>query len=154
MSPPSLVPTPELVRRNAKIVWAALNLGVLVFSVMQLVFVQVPRRNEPDLPAFIFIPWIFMFSVIPMGLFIRGQVFKRNWEGDVVLPKGYMTGNIIAWACCEGVAFISVIFGTYLAESIWTFIPGAISFLVLLLLYPNGKAMFPPAGDNPYQQRR
>ena len=81
---------------------------------------------------------------LTMGPFLRGQIFKAGWVGDVVKPSAYFAGNIIAWALCEGAAMYGLVV-FFLAGSFWPYgLPPAVAYLFLLLLWPNGRAMFPP----------
>jgi hypothetical protein len=150
-SPPPLSPDKALL--TARIVWGALILGVAMIGV---VFTLVLPRSTAGGDPTLLVPVVFflVLTAIPIGLFMRGQVFKKHWVGDVVTPRGYIAGNIIAWASCEGTALFSLIVAAFIPGSTLALIPGAIAFVTLVLLFPNGKAMFPPGVDNPYQQRR
>lgn len=88
---------------------------------------------------------------IPLGIIIRGQVFKKQTQGEIVTPEGYASGNIIAWSCCEGAAFFFLITALIGRALVPYALPAAVPILVMILLWPNGRAMFPPAQRNPYR---
>ncbi len=143
---------------KSRIMWAALLGGTVAFAVVVAVLINKPDSNNivnNDSLNILFIMSIVLpILTIPIGLFARGQVFKRNWQGDVITPQGYVTGNVIAWACCEAPIFFSLIV-CLMARTFWPYvIPAGVGWLVMLLLWPNGRAMFShnADNDNPYRQ--
>lgn len=146
---------PKQVLFTTRIIWGALLAGIVFFAICVAVIINNPDHPQPPKPDSLFpmliAEIILTIVTIPLGLFIRGQVFKRHWQENIVTPQGYTTGNIIAWACCKAPAFFSLIV-CLIAQTFWPYIiPGIIAFIILLLTWPNGKAMFShDADDNPY----
>ena len=136
---------PSQALTQARAIWAALCMGLIFTSVA--LYSTMPSTEPPSailaewpLSA---IAWVLLLTVIPLGLFVRGQVFKRGWEGDAVTPAAYLKGNIIAWACCEGTAFVGLILGFMDHRAGSQFSAAVIAFATLVALWPNGRAMWP-----------
>lgn len=133
----------------ARILWAAMLMGQLIFlGVVSLIISQPqpPTSNPPD-PAvwrIVFIVSVAMLLVlIPIGYFVRAQVYKRAWRDDVVAPGGYLAGNLILWACCEGIGFFGLV-NTLMSRSFWpALVPTAVALAVMAINYPHGKPMQP-----------
>ncbi len=160
---PNANPTPQQALLTARIFWAAMVIGLFIAGGV-MIFVVQPRNNMRQSDSgdpFVYLPFLVYFVAVPVGLFMRGQTFKRGWVGDVVTTEAYVSGNIVAWACCEGSAFASLIFYSFVTRNLVTLVPYGLGIATILLLFPNGKALLPnpPAGavnpaDNPYSSRR
>ena len=154
--PPSIASiTPQKALAASRIIWGALVMGLVFIGTVTL-FTLKNNSRPADHLEYIFagIVWSMLLIGVPIGLFIRGQIFKRHWVGSVVTPIGYQTGNIIAWAICEGISMNAVVFCQIVGRSWLVLSAGIAGLVMLLLLFPNGKAMFPPENFNPYQQQR
>ncbi|MHB1157123.1 MAG: hypothetical protein ACYC26_09810 [Phycisphaerales bacterium] len=149
----SPAPTPQITLRIARIIWASLVIGCIVIAVT--LFSQ-PRNNHtpPDAAhAFLLVGAVITFVAVPLAFIMRGQIFKRGWVGDVVTPKAFATGTIVSCALCEGACAVGLILAFINQFPPLFCIAPAISFIALLLLWPNGRAMFPTPSnpdDNPY----
>jgi hypothetical protein len=131
-----------------RIIWAAMAMGMVAFAGVMIALARsqedvVAPVGEAD-PMLFYIACAMVVTAIPMGLFVRGQVFKRGWVGDVVTPQAYTAGNIIAWACCEAPAFFALITIFIDGRVVPNILPAAAAIVMHLLLWPNGRAMFPP----------
>ena len=142
-------PNPKQVLLTSRIIWGALFMGITTAAAVFAWLIQTNRFQSGEglrdlIPTLFYIGIGLTLLSIPLGLFIRGQIFKSGWVGDVVQPQKYLAGNIVAWGLCEGPCFFGLIV-CLLANSFWPYaIPPAAAFLFLLLLWPNGRAMFPP----------
>lgn len=133
---------------QCRVIWLALVMGTLFYAGIMLFLILRDAGEGPTPVAGN--PWLLTavagaltVTMIPIGLFLRGQFFKKGWVADVVTPGAYMTGNIMVWAMCEGCAFLGIIL-CFLSRQLWpSALPPALAIGMLLLLYPNGKAMFP-----------
>ncbi len=143
-----------------RIIWAALLAGTLVIAVVLATafgFEAKPPTDPNTEQAADFTIWltglIVTLTAIPAGLFIRGQAYKKGWTNNTVSPRAYHSGNIIAFATCEGTAIVNLIFYFVVDHHIANLICAVVSIAVLAFLFPNGKAMFPPDDNtNPYAQ--
>ena len=152
---------PRKALMTVRIIWVAMLMGQLTFAAIAVGIVTSAAGEAPGDAASVSMLFIIscamIVTAIPVGLFVRGQVFKRHWQGDIVTPRGYAGGNIIAFASCEGPVFFSLIV-CLIARSFWPYaIPAAAGLVVFLLLWPSGKPMFSPRdadADNPYRQLR
>ena len=85
---------------------------------------------------------------IPIGYYIRMQLYKRNWQGDIITPKGYFTGNLILLALCEGPALMGLVL-VMLAGEFWPWIiPTLVAMGAQIINFPNGRPMYAPHNGN------
>ena len=136
--------TVKQAQARAWMVWAAQVMGLVTLATVLIALTVLGERDKetPEFPFFL-LSLGALFTALPAGLFIRGQVFKRHWVGEVVTPAGYLQGNLIAWACCEGVALMSLVFVLVSGELFPTVISAGVAGGLLLALWPNGRAMSP-----------
>jgi len=135
---------PVQVRTLVRLLWGAQLLGLLGISLVISPGPDGPR-DQAHLGELLFsIGLIAMVVLPPLGLFLRGQVFKAGWEGQVVKPDHYLRGMLVAWLMCQVPAVLGVlaIFATGRAWPSATLL--AVSICAMTLLWPNGRAMFPP----------
>lgn len=143
--------TPEGTLRVVRIIWGAMLIGIIVTGAV-ILGVMGPSGNEgdaepdPNAGMFALIAAAITVPAIGMGLFVRSQTFKKGWVGDAVTPGAYSSGNIVAWAACEGPCIIGIVFA-FITDSVLPLIPAAFAFATLVLLFPNGKAMQPRAHE-------
>ena len=139
--------SPKTALLNVRIVWGALLFGVIAFMFVVIFLLAGDQQPplEPQTSTIMFIVSLVMLATtVPVGYFVRMQVYKRSWQGDVISPAGYTTGNIILLACCEGPAFFALIL-VLMNGSFWpAIIPAAIAMGIMVINFPNGRAMFPP----------
>ena len=146
MSDPTTISDPQRALITARVIWAMLCMGVMLLGgVMVFVTLRVEAREQDAAIGNMALlgAAVVTLLALPVALFIRSQMFKRGWVGEVVTPSAYVTGNIVPWAVCEGAAIFGFI-AMFLDRSI---MPGilmpVVAMLFLLLLFPNGRAMFP-----------
>ena len=150
MNDPQPMSDPKQALVTVRIIWGAIAMGMITFAGVVLVMILGSTPDESVAPTgqlLFYIACGLTATAIPVGLFVRGQVFKRGWVGDVITPGAYTTGNIVAWACCEAPAIAGLV-GCMIAGSLMpNVIPAVAAFVMHLLLWPNGRAMFPPRAD-------
>lgn len=129
-----------------RILWAGLLAGQLIFLIVVAALIVDKQQSSLDDATV----WpllagllVFLVTAVGVGLFLRAQVYKAHWQGQVVTPHGYLTGNLIFLALCEGVSFAGL--ALCLAHgSFWPFALG--SFLALsaqVVNFPHGGPMHP-----------
>lgn len=129
-----------------RIIWFALLSGQVLFLAIIVVLWNVGSiKADLQLASVLGMCAVgVLFSAVTVGLFVRNQIYKRYWVGEVVTPAGYVQGNIVFLAMCEGASFlglIAVLFrGTFGLELI---VP-LLALVVQVVNFPNGKAMQPP----------
>lgn len=99
-------------RATLWIIWAALLMGELMF-LMVLARIVLPGQQGKKIVPQENLAWIcfaMCATVIPMGFFFRMMILARSQreKGELTLAA-YSTGNIIFWACCEGVGYFSLV---------------------------------------------
>jgi len=137
-----------------RIIWAALCLSpVLLFVV--LIVMMAPKAaavptTDPDLVKMLhYISIGAAVVLLPLGYFLRLQTYKKNWVVNAVSPQGYITGNLLLLALCEGVALFTIIV-TYLAGILMPFIlPAIVASMTQVINWPTGKPMEPALMELP-----
>jgi hypothetical protein len=145
--PTDVAISPQRALLVTRIIWAGQITGVLILGV---IIMSVRTAHDAVLPsAAAAVPWVILLCGVPGGLFARGEIFKRGWVGEVITPQAYIAGNIVAFAICEGAAFVALVFclvdgrvGLHLSAA-------AAAVAMLVLLWPNGKAMVPLGSPGP-----
>lgn len=87
----------------------------------------------------------------PFSFYIRNQTFKRGWEKDAVKPQYYRNGTLFSIGIMTGVTLYSISAIKRTDHVFPNIILPLLSIIVLILLYPNGKAMIPT--QNPYSKQ-
>ncbi len=127
-----------------QLIWLALLVGQFIFLIV-VVFLH-SQQNQPADPGLIQTLTLASFCAlvaIPLGYFIRNQVYKRGWVEHAVAPASYVQGNLVLLACCEAVAFFSLIV-TLLAGSFgWPTAPALLALTVHVLNFPTGRPLEP-----------
>ncbi|QNN21412.1 hypothetical protein HED60_03700 [Planctomycetales bacterium ZRK34] len=148
---PNAISDPKQALLLNRIIWAAIGMGVIVFGGIVIgmgISITGAEGLDDWTPILFYAACAMVATAIPMGLFIRGQIFKRGWVGDVITPQAYTQGNIIAWACCEAPAFLSLVLVMLSGQITPNIYPAIAAFVMHLLLWPNGRAMFGPATES------
>jgi len=140
---------PKQVLMVNRTIWAAMVMGVVAFGAV--VFFLSSGASEPPAaqsPSMLFyVACALVLTAIPAGIFVRGQIFKRSWEGNVIKPQAYTQGNIIAWTSCEAPALVALV-AMLLGETVMpNLLPAVAALVMMVLMFPNGKAMLP--ADDP-----
>ena len=140
--------TPRGTLITTRIIWGALLAGQIGFLFVILVIWSqedaAAVEHSEDVAQIVGYVAIAMLVVLtPIGYFIRSQVYKANWQGDVVKPLGYARGNIILLAMLEGTAFFGLI-GTLIERSFSSlpFVVAVIAMAIQVINFPNGRPMF------------
>ncbi len=132
-----------------RLLWAGLLLGVVAFAVVVIVKVSGGRspggHDHPpgDDPVLFYTSLVLFITMLPTGLSVRSQVYKRYWVGHRVSPEGYYTGNIIFFAICEVITFVSLIVVLTSRSFLPQVIPATVTVAVMLLNFPHGRPMQP-----------
>jgi len=146
----SQVTDPKQALPLARIIWAAMVAGVLFIGIILTAVGdysgQAVAENADATVALADSPapmlWFYLAGgitivLLPAGLFMRGQIFKRGWEDGHVTPAAFLNGHVVAWAFFEGAAMVGLIF-TFVAE---VYVPHivapAVAWGVLLFTFPR-----------------
>ena len=82
-------------------------------------------------------------GAVLVGLFTRNQVYHSHWQGEVVVPAGYLKANTVFFTALTlgalGVFLLSVL-GGYPAP---TFAAAPVVIGLLVFNFPNGAPMRP-----------
>lgn len=135
--------TAEKALATSRILWAAM----LASQAVILVLFVVMAGRQPDDPEagtlLLGIAWGMLVVCVPLGYWLRGQIYKKNWEGNRIKPQGYMAGNVMLWAFCEGVGMFGSV-SVLISGAVWPHVlPAVLAATIHIVNYPNGRAMQP-----------
>jgi hypothetical protein len=58
---------------------------------------------DPSLGGILFeVAVLMLLMAVPAGYLLRGQIYKRGWQGPAIAPQAYVAGNVVLWAMGEG----------------------------------------------------
>jgi len=145
--------TPEAALRMVRLLWAVMLTAPLIAAGF---FSQISLKNTPGAQFVQIAPWILIALAaieLPAMYFVRGKIFGKYRDAQgVVSPQGFVTGNLIVFAGCEGLALATVVFCLVTKTVFPTAVPGLIALAVLASNFPNGRVMYPSQGEpNPYR---
>lgn len=127
-----------------RVIWAVLLLGQIIFVGITAWFIS----NQSNPPAdsnvvkmLTILTCVMLVTNTFMGVFIRSQIYKKNWQGQVVTPQGYFSGNLIMLASMEGVVLLGLVV-CILAGSFWpAAVPTALAMAIYAVNFPHGGPM-------------
>ncbi len=133
---------PQRALLTGRIIWAALFAGQVIFLIVVTMMMGKMTGVAPSVINSLHFSSVgFLVVAVPVAMFVRSQTYKKNWVGNRVTPQGYLRGNLILWAACEGASLLSLIV-TMLAGTLMPFIiPSAFALAVLVVNYPSGGPM-------------
>ncbi len=139
-------PTPQKALAMARLIWGVMLVGLIVLLIVG--FVLGTRNGEAGLGWVSPFVWIALAAAFGVGTFVRNQMFKRHWVGDVVEPSGFITGNIIAWAMIETPTMLSIVLMMIdgIQPHVW---PALLGIALFVYTAPSGKPLL--GQSNPYQ---
>lgn len=149
-------PSPDDLKRGlltARMLWAGLLGGELAMSAI-VVGLVVSGRATPQAPQLAGIltgiAAFMALSLVPLGYFLRGQIYKRGWHDHAITRGAYTSGNLMLWALCEGIVMFGLmamlITGAWVALAVV-----AAAALAQILNYPTGRPMQP--AYSPWERR-
>jgi len=94
-------------------------------------------------PVLGYVALAMLVVLTPLGYFIRNQLYKASWQGNVVKPWGYVIGNLTLLAMVEAVSFFGLI-GTLVERSFASlpFVVSVIAMAIQVINFPHGRPMF------------
>lgn len=131
---------------SLRILWGAMVMGLVLLGVV-LALTQ-NTLSQTDGPGqvratYTVVAYAMLVLMVPVGYFVRNQVYKSGWREHAVTPQAYFTGNLILFAVFEGLALAGFLLSALVGFDPVVLIPGAIGFGLLLLNFPTGKPMQP-----------
>lgn len=137
MDPQDMTPVKAL--QTARALWFGLTSGL--FIVAGFIFFVMADGREPD-PSrtLLAIAWIVVVVGMMAGHGLRQQIYKRNWVEHAITPQGYSFGNLVYYICMDVAATVSVVLYILTVDPL-VLASVALPLLLMLLNFPNGKAM-------------
>ncbi len=146
--------TPEKALISSRIMWAALVGGQVIFLIV-IIAMQGRLSGTPDPQMVATLHYIsigMVIAAVPVGMFIRSQMYKKFWVGNKVTPQGYLQGNLLLWAMCEGTSLFGLVV-TMLADGFWPWVvPSALAMAVQVMNWPDGAPMRPAEPQLPRRE--
>lgn len=132
---------------------APLVMGAVYFAAGHGGAVQTGRFVEAGRTV-LYVNFALAALMLPVGLFVRNQCYKRNWRAEAVTPRGYLFGNVVLLAICEGLVILSLV-NVFLNGALFPAgVPAAAVVAVHLLNFPHGGPMLGHGGCLPALEDR
>jgi hypothetical protein len=125
-----------------RIIWGAMLLGLLTF--LGVVLVIGPKMSGIDgrtSQLYLYIAVAMLAALVPAAFVVRSAVYRKNRTDAGVAPAAYVTGNIIFWAMCEGVAFFALVAGLLNRGRGPHLLVAAIAIAMIVVNFPTGAPM-------------
>jgi type III secretory pathway component EscS len=125
-----------------RIIWAALIAAQAMFMITIGIVHQPRQMDEPTLRFMLNILIAMAVMSISGGFIARAIIYRGGRdENGVVAPAVYATGNIIFWACCEGVGFFGLVLTMASGGMGPHFYVTLVAIAIQLVSFPTGNAM-------------
>lgn len=138
-------PTPQQAVVLARVIWGALVAGQVAFAVMVLVGLpETAELGDPSLyPELLYVSVAMLVVLTAAGYFGRMQVYKANWQGHAVTPRGYLMGNLLLFILLETVSIAALVAVVVTQKVMPTVVVAALSLLIQLVNFPVPGPMAP-----------
>jgi hypothetical protein len=90
---------------------------------------------------------IYFAVAVPGSLFTRERLFRPYWSGKPVPPAKYLEGMVIVWLALSIGGLLCLIGCIASGTMLPNLIPGIMSLMLYLTLWPSGRAMVHPTGN-------
>lgn len=140
-----MITTPRSALLLLRATWFGMMIGqIAALIVIVLLFDQGTLPADRATALITCGAFLLLIVLTVLGYFIRGQVYKANWVGDVITPRGYVNGNLVFLAMLESNVFVGL--GATVHEDAFglPLIPAVLAMAIQIINYPNGRAMYPP----------
>jgi len=148
-----LRPDVRRVERTLHVAWIVWALLVLIteIAVVATAFVVLRSRVTAGQPETA-VRWAwfivaYYILVVPASFFRTGWLFRSYYRYRPVTPQNYLIGMSIVWAALAIGAWLSLAACLTTRTSVPNILLALVGNVMLLVLYPKGNAMAPPAGD-------
>ncbi|MHC4471546.1 MAG: hypothetical protein ACYTDY_18640 [Planctomycetota bacterium] len=126
---------------QARIIWAALLMGPLVFFAIVVYLHRNGMLPEPaeDL-GWLYVPlaWGMAAVMSITGMVMRSFMLRGSLRGDLPPPQRWLAAHIVVWAFCEGAALLGVTLCFITAELTPYAYAAALAWAVQVAFFPKG----------------
>lgn len=78
---------------------------------------------------------------VPLAFFMRNQIYKANWVGHAITPRGYFTGNVVFYLLLWLAAVTAFVGGVAGHDSLWALIVIGMIVAIMGFNFPTGQPM-------------
>ncbi len=138
-------PTPPQALRMSRVLWVGLMIPQVMFGI---VVISLARKGQlsPTANLYPLLLYVSIGSLIVLtavAYFVRNQIYKSNWQGDVVTPRGYVVANVILMVILEATSIIALIAAIVTGHAVPLLVVAGLSLLVQIVNFPTGSPMRP-----------
>ena len=127
-----------------RVIWGALLFGqVALLAVVVVLRGSGAQGPGESVTALFWLDVAFLGVAIAVGSFVRGQIYKRHWVGDVIMPRGYVLGNVVLLALLEAASIFGLLVTLLHGRLMPTVIPTFIAMGLQAINFPTGAPMRP-----------
>lgn len=145
--------TPEQALHSARVMWMALLAGPVLFLIVVISTDAAKLNGSKDVADLLLYINLGMLAIqLVVGFVVRASFYRKSMTDEgLVSPQGYVGGNMVLWAMCEGAALFSVVICMLAGVFVPYVIPMVIASAVHVATFPTGAAMRP--SDEPWGRR-
>ena len=136
-------PTEAQALRMSRVLWFGLVAAQLAFgaAVVILTVGEFVPQNPRFYPLLLYVSAGALIVLVPSAHGARNALYKANWRGSAVTPRGYVVANVAMLALLETVSFIALLAALLIGAAWPTALLALISLGVQLANFPHGKPM-------------
>lgn len=144
------VATPRSALMMARVIWAALLMGVVIAGVMMLLTFggRASQGNASMVPFMVSL--VMAMTLLPAAYVVRAMMYRKSAVDGVVPPEKFLPANILFMAMIEGPMFTGLVMATVMGELFPTIVVPVVLLVVYVLNFPTGRVMAPKLA-NPYE---
>jgi len=132
----------ETALRHAWYGWVAMiAVPILFFLYVAWQLMGADRIDRADGDRWFIAAVAYVVIAAPLSFFVRSRYFRKYWTGEGVAPRSYVTGQLVTWGVLSFGVLLSLVGCLVTRAMLPCLFPGVAAMVMLLVLYPNGRAM-------------
>lgn len=126
---------PRQVMLQARVIWAAMLIGQVVFGVVVYVMSQqAPRRAAVNAQVLLYAAIAIVATMMPVVVVLRARLLK---DGEAISPAAYVKANILSLAICEGQTFALLVMCMVSGQMMPMLALAAVPGLAFVAMFPR-----------------
>lgn len=135
--------TPHRTLLVLRLFWAASLVTQVILAIILInVFSTDQRLVNPRVgQVLVYIAAAALLVAVPVGYFIRNQIYKAHWREHAISPAGYFTGNLVLLGMMETISVVAIVFAFVDGRALPAMYVAGAAILVQLINFPTGRPM-------------
>lgn len=129
----------------SRVLWAGLIGAQCLFglTVVVLILVKAVPHQPQWYPMLLYVSAVTLAGGTAMAYFARSQMYKANWRGQAVTPRGYVMGNVVLLVLLNTVTLVALLAVLMIGRVMPTLLIALLALLVQCANFPHGRPMQP-----------